>query len=522
MNSPAPTKTLTLLLAAAFLLPGVCVLHGQTGRSHQGYLTLSVHSGSGDGSCYSKGQRVRIGAETPSGFEFVKWFKVKGDGELTSPLEPSGDFTMGSGDSEIAATFAKLETWFPPGPEGTTKGLLLPKPASGQATRLEHRLRVTLNRGPSPGPPYSEIWSALSVKMKWEAATHVRFFTSQSGGQEVKSNTIVPSSSFKPKGEGIYEASLWYQGNLTQKQIAQMSQSGQKPEVKIQLNIAVEGKDKPTSSTASLLPFEVKATSHGFPPTGIPGKYNRTPERGSVDNLIAVWPGEEITLTVDLPEPFKSNPTPGLISWDAPDHNVPANSTEFRFKWMDTGVKTVVINVGSSEFKVVIDLPNVGNTSQFDAVLAIDPLSAASILLYANWAQSYAQTQYPSVVPKRDAIRHSYWTALCVSDILVDQQAVLFVTTAHEHDNKWGIPTFPWQPPNPQEAFNSTMDLRNNLIGSFTSHSTGAGTPDEAAIKQSLDIKYQSGLMWIYDGNTSEGASQGILSKSNRQKIYGP
>jgi hypothetical protein len=278
--------------------------------------------------------------------------------------------------------------------------------------------------------------------------------------------------------------------------------------------------DEPMNKTARLLPVEIKATSNGFPPTGLPGKYSSTPKKGSVDNLISVWPSEELKITIEIPEPFKSNPPAGLITWNAPGHTVPDQTTEFTFSWLDTGSKTITITIGGSAFKVVVDVPSVGNTSQVDAALGADLISAGAILFYANKAQD--ETGPLPVTPKKDAIRHSYWTALCVSDVLVDPQAVLAVTIAHEHDNKWGVPTFPWQPSDPQDAFNSTMDLRNNLIGIATIHSTGIGTPDETAILQDLDAKYGQGLMWIYDGNTRQQDSEGILSKSNRQKIFSP
>jgi hypothetical protein len=171
-------------------------------------------------------QNVPVRATPPDGFTFVKWFQTNGDGKFTDPSATGTDFTMGTKDATVVATFVKLETWFPPGPEGTTKGLLLP--SSRQASRLEQRIRVTVNRGSSSSTPqFSEIWKALSVRIKWQAATHVRFFTSQRGGKEVKSNTIVPSTSFQPKREGIYEASLWYEGNLTHEQIAQMNPEGE-------------------------------------------------------------------------------------------------------------------------------------------------------------------------------------------------------------------------------------------------------------------------------------------------------
>ncbi len=273
----------------------------------------------------------------------------------------------------------------------------------------------------------------------------------------------------------------------------------------------------------NLLPVQIKATSNGFPPTGLPGKYSSTPKKGSVDNLISVWPAEELKIIIEIPEPFKSNPPAGLITWNAPGHTVPDQTTEFTFSWLDTGSKTITITIGGSTFKVVVDVPNVGNISQGDALLALDPITAASVVAFGIEAMNYSNdpANFPSVVPKKDAVRHSYWTALCASDILVDNQGVLFVTTAHEHNNKWGVSTFGGSTA-PQQAFNSTMDLRNNLIGIATSHMTGIGTPDRPAVLQDLNQQYQQGLMWIYDGSTSEAASEGILSKSNRQKIFPP
>lgn len=276
MNLSAPVKTLATLLVVAFLLPMAPMLHAQTRLPPDGHLRLIVHNGTGDGDSYYVGQTVPVGAQTPSGFEFVKWFKIEGDGSLSAPLQADGNFIMGSDNSEIAATFAKLESWFPPGPEGNTKGLLLPKPQSGQARRLEQRLRVTLNRGSSARPPYSEVWGALRVKMKWKEATYVRFFTAETGGQEIANEDVLPKDSFKPKAENVYEASIWYEGNLTQEQIAQMSQSGNTPKVTIQMNFVVEGNDKPICWTGTLLPVQVITINTFIPHNNVddPGNMN--------------------------------------------------------------------------------------------------------------------------------------------------------------------------------------------------------------------------------------------------------
>lgn len=64
------------------------------------------------------------------------------------------------------------------------------------------------------------------------------------------------------------------------------------------------------------------------------------------------------------------------------------------------------------------------------------------------------------------------------------------------------------------------MDLRNNLIGSTTAHTTWSGVPDRPAILNDLRGQYSRGLMWIYDGNGSEAQSEGIITKSDRKKIF--
>ena len=166
----------------------------------------------------------------------------------------------------------------------------------------------------------------------------------------------------------------------------------------------------------SLLPVEIKATSHGFPPTSLAGRYNNTPKSGSIDNLISVWPGEELVLNVSPNELFSSDSSTGLITWSAPGFTIPDGSSEHTFSWLDTGVKTIIINVGTIQFKVVVDVPNAGGTSQTDAALAIDPIAAATILLDSQLAESLVTNLTGS---QQDAMRHAYWNALSLSDSYV-------------------------------------------------------------------------------------------------------
>ena len=280
--------------------------------------------------------------------------------------------------------------------------------------------------------------------------------------------------------------------------------------------------DEPMNKTARLLPVEIKVSS-AKPPAGTSGAKYTSPDRptkGSADNLFSVWPGEDFTVKVKLPESFQL--PPGLIKWTVAGGSIPDNTKEHTFNWSTTGTKHVEIKVGQSKFSVWVDLPDVGSLSQGDALFAVDPISSASLALYGVIALTHANQTWPAAVPKKDAIRHSYWMAMCASDMLVSNSAVLLVSTAHEHNNKFGVPNFFWQTGAPQDAFNSTMDLRNNLIGLSTEHFTALGTPDYTAILQDLDNFYQQGLMWIYDGSTSETASEGVLKKSNQQKIYTP
>lgn len=509
MNLSAPVKTLATLLVVAFLLPIAPMLHAQTRLPPDGHLRLIVHNGTGNGDSYYVGQTVPVGAQTPSGFEFVKWFKTEGDGSLSAPLQADGNFIMGSDNSEIAATFAKLESWFPPGPEGNTKGLLLPKPQSGQARRLEQRLRVTLNRGSSARPPYSEVWGALRVKMKWKEATYVRFFTAETGGQEIANEDVLPKDSFKPKAENVYEASIWYEGNLTQEQIAQMSQSGNTPKVTIQMNFVVEGNDKPTSATASLLPIEIKVNSANSPSTSAP-KYTDAPKKGNADNLFSVWQGEDFTVRVKLPESFQLPPS--LIKWSVPGENIPDNSKEHTFNWTSAGTKRIEVKVAESKFELWVDVPHAGDVGQIQAIATMPPWATAQIGSWGFFAQDYCNTNYPET-PKRDAIRHSYWCALSVSDGYVTQDQVLYFTTAHEYDDKWI---------DKEQSFNTTMDLWNNLAGSAVDISIPAlpPTPNTPLILRTLEEKYSAGELWIFDGSNSQGASEGIILKSDGTKIH--
>ena len=258
-----------------------------------------------------------------------------------------------------------------------------------------------------------------------------------------------------------------------------------------------------------LVPVQIKVTSANSP-TGSPAKYNLTPKKGNADNLFSVWPGEDFKVTIQLPSGF--TPYSGMIKWNLPT-GIADNTLEHTFNWTSTGTNIIEIQIGSTKYKISVDVPDVGSVSQDGAIATLAPWVTAEIGSWANYSLTYCNAHYPNT-PLRDAIRHSYWNALCVSDGYVTQTQTLYFTTSHEYDNK-NIDT-PRQP-----AFDSTMDLWNNFTGSTVqiSYLTIPPTPNQTAILQALEQKYSAGQLRIWDGGGSEDISEGIILNSNGTKI---
>jgi hypothetical protein len=167
-------------------------------------------------------------------------------------------------------------------------------------------------------------------------------------------------------------------------------------------NLAADGGEYSIKDTVgvNLLPVEVKVNSAN-PPAGTSGAKYENPDRptkGIADNLFSVWPGEDFTVKVKLPDSFQL-PT-GLIKWTVAGESIPDNTKEHTFNWNTTGTKHIKISVGESTFNVWVDLPNVGNLSQGDALLAVDPISSSSLALYGAIALTYANQTWPTAVPR--------------------------------------------------------------------------------------------------------------------------
>lgn len=282
----------------------------------------------------------------------------------------------------------------------------------------------------------------------------------------------------------------------------------------------------------NLLTVEIKATSYGVDygktinreDKFLSGSYHGTPAKSSIDNLIAVWPGEWLQLAVTI----QGNQLP--ITWTAQGFTIPNGSISHLFKWNegDYGLKTIHIQVGGQSFTVKIEVPNVGPAREEIVAGQIGFESAGVIKKYSDLSRSYVDNNLgPDETPLKNAIRHSYWNALCASDHELPINDVIRQTTAHEYNNRYGLGTafnaigIPLQIDTPvMPAFDSAIDLHNNAVGRTVIHKVRPtidhpdGFPDARAILADLYGKYANGILW------SDYEGEGIIVKSNGRKIY--
>lgn len=269
-----------------------------------------------------------------------------------------------------------------------------------------------------------------------------------------------------------------------------------------------------------LLPVEIKSHQDKVGPYLSPPKYSDSPLVGSATNLFSVWPNEEIILKVRIPAPFDQvgNLPPNLIKWDAPGHTIPDNTLEARMKWglnffdPTKNTKEITINIGGSDFKVHVKIQGVGILTELEAALSA-PNAVGPMLAAREFARAFVIAAYPDG-PKRDAIRHSLWCSLSVSTFPVTAGDVTLISTAHEHDNRSGK----------QQAFNGTMDLKNNAVGTSVNRQVN-GLPDELSIIMAIEQLYSAGEMYVLEvppgaSSQSAGDSEGILIKSNGDRIH--
>ncbi len=152
--------------------------------------------------------------------------------------------------------FAELEkTWFPPGPEDNTKGILLPKPkGQDKPTRLQHAFRVKITA--DENAPMDTIRGLFEVQLKWEQASHAKFFDKKEGGQSLSNAEPLPADLLKQDDQNqlSLKAILYYEGAYNPK-------DHETPPT-VTTTLTLKPKKTTSSSTqtlsASLLPVEIK------------------------------------------------------------------------------------------------------------------------------------------------------------------------------------------------------------------------------------------------------------------------
>lgn len=196
-------------------------------------------NGSGDGT-YKAGEQVSINAAIPSGYTFIRWYGGESGGRIEQLYTPNTTYTMGHSHTTLVAAFAKIEAWFPPGPEGSYKGLFLPKnPQQAEKPRFEHKTRVTVNVGEAGGAYYNVVWSDIKVKLGWfpireqegiwHSAELLTYWDKERGGASLAKDANLKSDLFQDEGDGVYVASVWYEGKWTQAQAVTKSGANQEP-----------------------------------------------------------------------------------------------------------------------------------------------------------------------------------------------------------------------------------------------------------------------------------------------------
>jgi hypothetical protein len=107
---------------------------------------------------------------------------------------------------------------------------------------------------------------------------------------------------------------------------------------------------------------------------------NATTEVGPINNLLGVWREQEIKIRVDLKDLDEEIALPpNFIIWSVPSsvpgptNQIPVNQREATLSWLNYGLKQILITIGGKKFRVVIDVPDVGDIEQSQAIL-MDPL----------------------------------------------------------------------------------------------------------------------------------------------------
>jgi hypothetical protein len=198
----------------------------------------------------------------------------------------------------------------------------------------------------------------------------------------------------------------------------------------------------------------------------------------------------------------------------------PQNTLETpELRWPGSfGVKTMQVTVGGKVFTAKVDVPDVGKIGHYEwvalMVAARGPVVGPALVLqadqYADDAISWSSV-YPAKPSRRNALQHGLWMAYCASNVGIGPTFALLLGSAHENNNYSSGNNW---------AYETTMDLHNNLEGVISPHSTSLGNPDVAAIQADLVGQLNAGDLWIWDSPFNEHNGFKATMKSDDSPIY--
>jgi hypothetical protein len=289
------------------------------------------------------------------------------------------------------------------------------------------------------------------------------------------------------------------------------------PALKLQSRLPEGQPDETHPHTANvaraeaLLPVEIKCKKEPYGNDHLVG--DEVGHLAPVDNLLAVWPHEEMKFGADIGG-SQSSGIATHISWTTPESTI--DGREFNrplqqiVSYDSAGTRSVTLNVSGQPVKrVYIEVPYIGVVNTAGAAL-LDPLSYAASLVYGADAISESQSfgdGNSAGFTECNAFRHAFWNAAMASDPTVGPAKALLFSTAHEFTNfqEGGL------------AMDGAMDMHNNTEGSSIIHAYFFGTtPDYTAIRADLSSRINSGRLWIIDQNSN----MQIRKSGTRERVF--
>jgi hypothetical protein len=232
----------------------------------------------------------------------------------------------------------------------------------------------------------------------------------------------------------------------------------------------------------SLLPVEIRVRQDKGKkgPHGSPVMYETPrPQNGDIrGELFSLWPNEEayVTIVEPLGNIIDAGDFPDdMVEWSSPDLATVMNKKEYKVIWTKTGLKVVKLMIAGKEFKIRINVPDVGKWDRTSDKIRelVGDANLAAVWVFGTNSMEKVELKYGVGAgaggTKQDAVRHSTWNAATAQ--LLGLAKTILATTANEYHGKHSASAF---------SSNATMDLHNNLFGA----SVGSQTPVAVTLDQ--------------------------------------